>query len=59
VASHRARHLAAVDVPLPVIKLLARWGSDVIDRYVEEAPLTALTRVYVDSVQAADAAARA
>ena len=54
-----ARHLASVDVPLPVIKLLARWGSDVIDRYVAEAPLAALTRVYVDRVQAADAAARA
>jgi hypothetical protein len=53
-----ARHLAALDVPIPIIKLLARWGSDVVERYVAEAPLSALTRIYVERVQASDAAAR-
>ena len=53
-----SRHLAALDIPIPIIKLLARWGSDVVDRYVAEAPLSALTRLYVDRVQASDAVAR-
>jgi hypothetical protein len=53
-----SRHLAALDVPIPIIKLLARWGSDVIERYIADAPLAALTRVYIDRVQASDAAAR-
>jgi hypothetical protein len=53
-----ARHLASLDVPVPIIKLLARWGSDVIVRYVADAPLSALTRVYVERVQASDEVAR-
>jgi hypothetical protein len=53
-----ARHLAGLDVPVPVIKLLARWGGDIIERYVAEAPLSALTRIYVDRVQASEAAVR-
>jgi hypothetical protein len=41
-----ARHLAALDIPVSTIQLLARWGSDTVERYVAEAPLMALTRIY-------------
>jgi hypothetical protein len=49
-----SRYLASLDVPIPVIKLLARWGSDVIVRYVADAPLSALTQVYIDKVRMSD-----
>ena len=49
-----SRHLAALDVPIPIIKLLARWGSDTVMRYIADAPLSALTRVYLDRVRASD-----
>ena len=51
-----SRHLASLDVPLPIIRLLARWGGDTIMRYVQDAPLSALTRLYLDRVAAADGA---
>ena len=41
-----ARHLARIDVPTPVIMLLARWASSVVLRYIADAPLTALTKLY-------------
>ena len=53
-----SRHLAALDIPIPIIKLLARWGSDVVEQYIADAPLTALTRIYIDKVQSSDAVAR-
>ena len=53
-----SRHLAALDVPLPIIKLLARWGGDTIMRYVQDAPLSSLTRLYINRVEAADGALR-
>ena len=53
-----SRHLAALDVPIPIIKLLARWGSDTVMRYIADAPLSALTRVYLDRVRASDDALR-
>ena len=51
-----ARHLAGIDVPTPVIMLLARWGSSVVLRYIADAPLTALTKVYRSRMAAAQAA---
>ena len=41
-----ARHLAAIGIALPVIMLLARWESNIIMRYVAEAPLNAVTQEY-------------
>jgi hypothetical protein len=41
-----ARHLAAVNLPRVMIKLLARWGGETIDRYIRDAPLRALTATY-------------
>ena len=41
-----ARHLAAVGVDPRVIMVHARWQTNVILRYVREAPLTALTDTY-------------
>jgi hypothetical protein len=37
-----AQYLASVGVPLLTIQLLGRWASDIIARYVAEAPLCAL-----------------
>ena len=42
-----SRMLAVAKVPLPTIALMARWGSDVIMRYVELAPLAIITEAYV------------
>ena len=42
-----SRHLAALDIPTAIIMRLARWGSAVILRYIADAPLSALTRVYI------------
>jgi hypothetical protein len=53
-----SRHLASLDVPLPIIRLLARWGGETIMRYVQDAPLSSLTRLYLDRVAAADGAVR-
>jgi hypothetical protein len=50
-----SRHLAGLDVPTPVVMLLARWGSNVILRYIADAPLIALTRVYKTRSHAASA----
>ena len=52
----RAQMLAALDLPQPVIMLLARWGSEAILKYVADAPLSRLTEVYLERVQAASAA---
>ena len=54
-----SRHLAALDVPTPIIMRLARWGSDVILRYIADAPLSALTRVYLDRLHLSNAALKA
>jgi hypothetical protein len=42
-----SRMLAYANVTIPVIMLMARWGSDVILRYVEDAPLRHITADYV------------
>ena len=46
-----ARHLAALDIPTAIIMRVARWGSSVVFRYLADAPLSALTRIYVDKVR--------
>ena len=38
-----SRRLAAMGISIAVIMLLARWGSDVVHRYVAESPLKCLT----------------
>ena len=38
-----ARMLARASIPVDVIMLLARWSSDVVRRYIGEAPLATLT----------------
>ena len=43
-----ARHLARLGVPYHIIKLLARWQSDIIDRYLKDVPLERLTAAYLD-----------
>ena len=45
-----ARHLARLLVPYGIITLLARWGSNVILRYIAEAPLENLTNVYREAM---------
>ena len=54
-----ARHLAALDVLAPIILRLARWDTAIVLRYIADAPLSALTRVYLEKSKAADAALRA
>ena len=39
--------LAYASVPVPVIMLMARWGSSIINRYVAEAPLKTITGSYI------------
>ena len=41
-----ARTLAALGVNLALIQLMARWSSDVVLRYVAEAPLVTMTAAY-------------
>ena len=41
-----ARHLSRIGVPTHIIKLLARWASDVIDHYLQDVPLELLTSAY-------------
>jgi len=41
-----ARHLARIGVPLPIIKLIARWASNVIEHYLKVVPLERLTSAY-------------
>ena len=41
-----ARTLAALGVDLVRIQLMARWSSDVVLRYVAEAPLATMTAAY-------------
>ena len=41
-----SRLLASLGVPQSMIALLARWGSDVILRYIADAPLRSLTSLY-------------
>ena len=43
-----ARHLARVGIELFKIQLLARWQSNVIMRYVMDAPLSVVTQDYRD-----------
>ena len=51
-----ARMLASLDLPQPVIMLLARWGSEAILKYVADAPLSRLTEAYLERVQSATVA---
>ena len=46
-----SRHLAALDIPTAIIMRLARWGGPVILRYIADAPLSALTRVYIHKIR--------
>ena len=41
-----AQHLARIGISLPIIMLLARWESNIIMRYVSEAPLHTVTQEY-------------
>ena len=43
-----SRMLARRGIPVETIMLLARWASDVIRRYIGDAPLDTLTTAYVD-----------
>ena len=49
--------LATLDLPQPVIMLLARWASEAIVKYVADARLSKLTEAYLARVQSASAAA--
>ena len=51
-----SRMLAYANVTVPVIMLMARWGSDVILRYVEDAPLRNITSDYVRGASSSTAA---
>ena len=44
------RHLARHHVPVPVIKMLARWQSDTVLRYIVDVPLECLTADYKDRI---------
>jgi hypothetical protein len=52
-----SRMLALARVPLPTIALMARWGSDVIMRYVELAPLATITDTFAQGTSGASASA--
>ncbi len=41
-----ARHLFRRGVPISTIKLLARWGSSIIEHYLSDVPLGSLTEEY-------------
>ena len=41
-----ARHLAAMGLEISLIQLIGRWGSEVVRRYVSDAPLSTVTSVY-------------
>ena len=41
-----SRHVSRIGVPTPIIKLLARWASDIIDHYLKDVPLERLTAAY-------------
>ena len=47
-----SRLLAGLGVPQTMIALLARWGSDVILRYIADAPLRSLTNLYREKTSA-------
>ena len=42
-----ARHLAAIGLDISLIQLMARWSSDVVFRYVADAPLQQISRAYL------------
>jgi len=48
-----ARHFAYRGLELRIIALLARWQSDIMLHYVQEAPLTTLTGLYLGKTDAA------
>jgi hypothetical protein len=51
--SHRisgSRFLARLGIPLHIIQGLARWGSDVVLHYIQDAPLCKLTVFYRDAL---------
>ena len=41
-----ARHMASIAIDIWLIQLLARWSSEVVMRYVREAPLARVTDTY-------------
>ena len=49
-----ARHLAATGVDLLTLQVLARWDSEIILRYVADAPLEQLTSRYLQKLAEAD-----
>ena len=53
-----ARHLAAIGMDIRVIMIHARWQSNVVLRYVQEAPLIGLTEEYIKLSAAATAGRR-
>ena len=42
-----ARHLISLEMPVSIIMKLARWGSNIILRYLGDAPLRTLTATYL------------
>jgi len=40
--------MARMSVPYHIIKLLARWATDTIDRYLKDVPLERLTSAYLE-----------
>jgi len=49
-----AQWMAGLGIPLATIQLIARWSSDVVTRYVGEAPLKDLTSTYRRAAAARD-----
>ena len=47
-----SRMLARASITLPQIMLMARWGSDIILRYVSDAPLANISREYMTGITA-------
>ena len=45
-----ARHLAGIGIPQAMIMLLARWGSQIVLRYISDAPLRRLTDAYLQCI---------
>ena len=50
-----ARTMAALGIELVLIQLMARWSSDVVLRYVADAPLASITASYRAKLAAGDA----
>ena len=42
-----SRHLSRLEIPVPIIMKVARWGSNVVLRYLGDAPLQTRTATYI------------